>query len=146
MEDLEVITVEETKALSRRALEMWTSGSSDEPTKIFATNYINYQEPAAAGGVRGLDLHSWLSAVREHRLAFPDTAVEILIQIAEGNFAASHWRFTATSTGTYFGHPPTGKEIVWTGVQIDRFEDNKIAESWVSWDKFTLFEGLGLVN
>ena len=44
------------------------------------------------------------------------------------------------------GLPPTGTEITWTGVQIDRFEDGKIVESWVDWDKYRLFQGLGLVK
>lgn len=134
------------KTLSRRALDMWASGNSDDPNEIFATSYVNYQEPAAAGGVQGLGLQSWLAVVADYHKAFSNSAVDILLQIAEGDYVATHWRFTVTHTGPYFGHAPTGKEVRWTGVQIDRFESGKITESWVSWDKFTLFEGLGLVT
>ena len=52
----------------------------------------------------------------------------------------------ATQTGIYLGHPPTGKRAIWTGVQIDRFENGKIVESWVDWDKYRLFETLGFVK
>jgi hypothetical protein len=38
----------------------------------------------------------------------------------------------------------TGKQIAWTGAQIDRFEGGKIAETWVNWDKSTMFQQLGL--
>jgi len=69
--------------------------------------------------------------------------VRILLQIAEGDLVATRWQFTAIQTGEYLGHPPTGKEATWTGVQIDRFGDGRIVESWVDWDKFRLFEQLG---
>ncbi len=35
---------------------------------------------------------------------------------------------------------PTNKEVTWTGVSIDRFENGKIVESWVDWDKYRLFQ------
>jgi predicted ester cyclase len=139
-------TIDGRKALSRRALEMWSTGNDDDPTEIFASNYINHQEPAAAGGVTGLGLKAWQAVVESHRRAFSPSKVEVLLQIAENDFVATHWRFTVTNTGPYLGHPPTNKEASWTGVQIDRFATGKIAESWVSWDKFTQLEGLGLVD
>jgi predicted ester cyclase len=138
--------LEDKKALSRRALGMWASGNSDEPAEIFAKDYVNHQEPAASGGVKGLGLKAWQDVVSGHHRAFAKSTVEILLQVAEGDFVATHWRFTAINTGSYLGRPPTGKTISWTGVQIDRFDGSLIAESWVSWDKFTLFEGLGLVE
>ena len=69
-----------------------------------------------------------------------------MIQIAEGYQVATRWEFTATHTGDFIGAAPTGKQIIWTGVQIDRFEDGKIVESWVDWDKYRFLEGLGLVK
>lgn len=139
-------TLEANKALARRSLEMWASGNSDDPAEIFSADYINHQEPAASGGVKGIDLKTWRSVVYGHHRAFSNSTVEILLQVAEGDFVATHWRFTVANTGTYLERPPTGRTISWTGVQIDRFDNGKIAESWVSWDKYTQFEGLGLLG
>ena len=50
------------------------------------------------------------------------------------------------NTGTYLGRPPTGRRATWTGVQIDRFANGKIIESWVDWDKYRLFEALRFVK
>ena len=69
-----------------------------------------------------------------------------MIQIAEGDKVATRWEFAATHTGDFMGHGPTGKQVTWTGVQIDRFEDGKIIESWVDWDKYRFLEGLGLLK
>ncbi len=68
------------------------------------------------------------------RAAFPDTRVDILLQLAEGDLVATHWRFSGTQTGAYESHPQSGMQASWTGVQIDRIEGGKIVESWVSWD------------
>ena len=59
---------------------------------------------------------------------------------------ATQWKITATDTGGYMGSSPTNKKLTWTGVLIDRFENGKIVESWVDWDKYGLFQGLGLVK
>jgi len=64
----------------------------------------------------------------------------------EGDQVATRWESTATHTGDFIGAAPTGKQVTWTGVQIDRFEDGKIVESWVDWDKYRFLEGLGLVK
>jgi predicted ester cyclase len=138
--------LERNKALSRRALMMWATGNQDDPGQVFTDDYVNHLEPAAAGGVKGLDLKSWKEVVDGHHRAFPASAVEILLKVAEGDLVATHWRFTVTNTGAYLDRPPSGKQVRWTGVQIDRFDNGKIAESWVSWDKYTQLEGLGLLS
>ena len=68
------------------------------------------------------------------------------IQVAEGDLVATRRQFSAKQTGTYLGHPPTGKRATWTGVQVDRVENGKIVESWVDWDKFRLFKELGFMK
>lgn len=140
------MTLDNMKALARRALETWTSGNSDSPAEIFAANYVNHQESAAVGGARPLSLDDWREVVAENHRAFSDFRVTILMQIAEGDLIATRWQFTAKHTGDYLGHPPTGRQATWTGVQIDRFADGKIVESWVDWDKYRLFETLGFIK
>lgn len=140
------MSLEANKLLARRALGMWASDSTDSPEEIFAADYLNHQEPDVAGGVSAKPLKVWKQLVGDYHEAFSDSKVEILIQIAEGNHVATRWRFTATHTGPYSGLQATGKTCVWTGVEIDRIENGRIAESWVDWDKFRLFEELGIVK
>ena len=49
-------------------------------------------------------------------------------------FGNTHW------------YVPRASRVKWTGVQIDRFENGKIIESWVDWDKYRLFEELGFLK
>ena len=45
-----------------------------------------------------------------------------------------------TLTGTR-----SGKQIIRTGMEIDRFEDGKIVEIWFLWDRLGLYQQLGVV-
>jgi predicted ester cyclase len=143
---IETMSLDKQKRLSRRSLEMWASNSTDRPDEVFAANYVNHQEPDAKGGVKTVDLAGWKKIVAENRRAFSDFQVRVLMQVAEGDLVATRWQFSATQTGEYLGHPPTGRRATWTGVQIDRFENGRIAESWVDWDKYRLFEALGFLK
>lgn len=135
---------DQRKGMSRRALEMWESGNTDRPEEVFTHSYVNHQEPDVAGGVSAKNLGSWNQLRSDFRDAFSDCNLDISMQIADGDLVATKWQLTATHSGEYMGAAPTGKRISWTGVEIDRFEGDKVAESWVDWDKYHLFEELGL--
>lgn len=133
----------DSKDLARKSLEMWAAGAIID-SSIFAPTYRNHQEPSAAGDVGSVDLSGWVTMVEANHRAFPDLRVEVLLQIAEGERVATHWRFTGTQNGPYLGTPATGRAVSWTGVQIDRIADGKIAESWVVWDFVTQLRDLHL--
>jgi predicted ester cyclase len=139
------MTIDNQKEISRRSLEMWASQHSGRPEGIFAKNYINHQEPDVQGGISEKSLEKWKQLVSDFHKAFSNSKVCVLMQIAEGDLVANRWEFTATHTGEFMGLKPTAKEVTWTGVQIDRFKDAKIVESWVDWDKYRFLEGLGLL-
>lgn len=139
------MSLDAMKTLSRQALEMWEGSASIDPS-IFAPDYRNHQEPLADGGVQAIDLVTWVKVVETNHSAFPDLAVTIIGQVAEGDRVSTHWRFSGTQQGVYEGEQPAGKPVNWTGVSIDRFADGRIAETWVVWDKFTLFGQLGLIE
>jgi steroid delta-isomerase-like uncharacterized protein len=49
----------------------------------------------------------------------------------------------ATHTGMMGGLPASGKTFTCVNIIIHRFEDGKIAESWVSWDNVAMLSQLG---
>jgi predicted ester cyclase len=134
------------KEMSRRAIEMWASNNSDTPEDVFAENYVNHQESDVKGSADVRSLTTWKDLVADFHKGFSNCTTVCEIQIAEGDLVATRFQFTATNTGHYLGHAPTGKEVTWTGIEIDRFENGKIVESWVDWDKYRFFQGLGLVK
>lgn len=136
------------KATSRQSIQWWESGFQVDPDSLFAAGYVNHQEPiAASDGERGVSLEELKAIVASFHSAFPGIEVEIRQQIVEGSRVATHWSFSGVQKGTYEGLAPTGKAVSWSGISIDAYDaDGKIAETWVVWDKFTLFSALGLIE
>ena len=106
------MSLDDQKNMARRSLEMWASGNDDAPDDVFAADYINHQEPDAEGGVKSVDLAGWKAIVAECHSAFSDFRVDIQTQLGEGDLVATRWQFSATQTGPYLGHSPSGKRAV----------------------------------
>jgi predicted ester cyclase len=79
------------------------------------------------------------------RKAFPDGAETIEEQIGEGDRVATRTTYRGTHTGELMGIPPTGKEVVLTGMIINRLMNGKIRERRVLFDQFGLLQQLGVV-
>ncbi|MEM9255248.1 MAG: ester cyclase [Pseudomonadota bacterium] len=136
------------KATSRQSIEWWNSDSNVDPDDLYAPGYVNHQEPiAASDGEKGVTLPELKTIVTSYHTAFPGTKVEFQMQIAEGDRVATHWTFTAVQKGEYEGLAPTNKTVTWSGISIDEYNAaGKITQSWVVWDKFTMFQTLGLIQ
>ncbi len=141
-------TMEEYKATSRKSIQWWDSKFTVDPDDLFANGYVNHQEPIAAGqGETGVTLDQLKKIVAANHGAFPGLKVDILMQIGEGNRVATHWTFSGKQEGTYEGLAPTGKAVSWSGISIDEYDgDGKISQTWVVWDKDTLFREVGLIQ
>ena len=134
------------KETSRRVLGLWGTNSSDRVEDFVAENYVNHQLPDVEGGVSDKSLEEWKKLVSDFHNSFSNATVVILIQIAEGDLVATRWQLSATHNGDFRGLAPTGREVSWTGVHTDRYDGDKIVESWVDWDKYSFLEGLGFVK
>lgn len=139
------MSLEDHKAASRHVLEMWGSGGSVPLEDVLAPAYVNHQMPDVQGGTSAKTLEEWKSLVADFHASFSETTVEILAQVAEGDLVATRWQLSGTSTSDFRGYTGTGKTATWTGVHTDRFENGKIVESWVDWDKYRFLDELGLL-
>lgn len=74
-------------------------------------------------GVEGMAAH-----VRGVREVYPDLQITIEQQIAEGEWVVSVITARGTHEGEWLGMKPTGRQLVFTGVNIDRVVDGRIAE------------------
>lgn len=78
-----------------------------------------------------------------HFSAFPDWNEEIEIKAVDGNTIAYISKGIGTQTGQAGNLPPKGLKCDVDHVIIHRFNNGKIAETWVSWDNLTLLGQLG---
>ena len=63
--------------------------------------------------------------------------------LAEGDKVAYISTMRATQTGPMGKLPASGKSFILVNIVIHRFEEGKIAETWVSWDNVAMLTQLG---
>lgn len=87
-------------------------------------------------GVEGMKSH--ITAVRQ---TYPDLRMTIIRQYCDGDYIISEFIAEGTHKGEWLGMKPTGKELTFTGVNIDKVIDGKIVEHSGAMNTFeTLFE------
>ena len=75
---------------------------------------------------------------------FPDRHFTIDDVISSGDKVAARWTMTATNTVPLGEIPPTGKRVTQHGIAIYRFEDGKIAETWLQLDLLGVLRQVGV--
>lgn len=77
--------------------------------------------------------------------AFPDGRHVLEEVIAEGDKVVTRGIFSGTHQGGLMGIPPTGKQVKFSVVHVDRVVDGKIVEHWGQGDTFAMMQQLGVV-
>ncbi len=83
--------------------------------------------------------YEWLKTV------WGDWQMTIDEMIAEGDRVMVCWTFQGTHQGEYMGLPPTNKKVSYSGINIFRLTDGKIAEIWDLYDRLWLWQQLGVL-
>lgn len=76
----------------------------------------------------------------------PDVAFEVQDMASDGERAFVRFRFIGTHKGTLMGHPATGKQVDFSGINIYRFEGGQIAEVWQVWDWAGVLQQIGAID
>ena len=91
-----------------------------------------------------LDSDAWVQFLGAFLEGFPDLHLEVQDAVADDGMTAQRILFTGTHTGPFRGLPPTGREVRFSGIEINRMAGEKITEHWFQLDALTLFQQLGL--
>lgn len=94
-------------------------------------------------GLDGPDAYRWLADAT--RAIFPDAAFAIEDVLVDGERVAVRWTMTGTHEGEGLGVEPTGREVTLSAIEVDRFEDGMVAETWVESDVLGMLEQVGAV-
>jgi predicted ester cyclase len=131
--------LEENKALAARALqEVWNGSRALAPEAVYADGVVSHQPD---GDVVGLDqLRAFLDGFLA---ALPDFTDTVEQQVAEGDLVVTRFTSAGTHRGVLLGMAPTGKRLTWTGLEMARVADGRIAELWLNWDRDGLLRQLG---
>lgn len=135
---------EQNKALARRSTEeVWNQGKLAVIDELVASN-ATYHDPNVPGG-KFTGPEGLKQFVQIYRTAFPDVHITIQDQIAEGDKVVNRWTATGTHKGDLMGIKPTNKFSTVTGVDIERYQNGKVVESWANYDMFGMLQQLGVV-
>lgn len=77
---------------------------------------------------------------------FPDIQAVLQDLIAEGDEVVARVEFTATQADSFRGFPATNRQVAYSGVDIFRIEDGKLAERWAQRDFLGMLEKLGHIS
>ena len=87
-------------------------------------------------GIEGMKEH-----IKATRQTYPDYRMKIIKQFCDGDYVISEFIMEGTHKGEWIGIKPTGKRLVFTGVDIDKVIDGLIVEHGGAVNTFeTLFE------
>lgn len=119
--------------------KVFEGGDLDAVERFIAPDHLNHDPtappvPPGPQGVRQL--------VKHYREAFPDLRFEIAEAIAQEDRVAHRWTLRGTHQGEIAGIAPTGREVEVSGLEINRIDAGKIAESWALSDAAGLKEQL----
>ena len=139
------MSTEQNKATARRWFsDIITKGQLAVADEIFAANHLSHDPHAPPGGwPNGPEGMKMIATVFGG--GFSGWNIIIDDQIAEEDKVATRWIASATHTGPLQGMPATGKTVKVTGVNVARFAEGKIVESWFNFDMLTLLQQVGAI-
>jgi predicted ester cyclase len=140
------MSIEDNRSLVRRYFE----DAPDHPEiydEILASNFrvtgIHHAtiNPVGkeSGPARFKSAAIWLKSV------WKEAHITVNEMITEDDRVMAHWTFRGIHAGEIFGIPPTGKEVTYSGINIFRIADNKLAESWDIFDRLWLWQQLDVL-
>lgn len=136
-------TLEQNKATARRwSEELWGRGNLAVADEIVAADYVRHDpgDPFPARGPQ--DVKRIVTMLRG---MLPDLQIRVDAVVAEGDLVVTRYSTTATDTVGYMGQPPTGRTIHATAMQMFRFADGRIVESWAVRDDLGVLRQLGRI-
>jgi len=121
------VSTEENKAIIRRAAEAASSGDCDAFDELMVPDLAQ----------------EFKEGIVEIRRAFPDYHGTDEIQIAEVDMVAGRFVFHGTHEGEFMGVAPTGRQVTFRGLSLNRLADGKIVEAWIEMDLEDILGQLG---
>jgi len=133
--------LEENKALIRRFVsEVINKANIDVIDEFVSPDFIELDPlPGQEHGRDGLK--EKVSTMLE---AFPGQQWVIQEQIAEGDKVVTRFMWAGTHQKEFFGLPATGKDVIVSGIEIDRVVNGQLVESQLLMDIMGLMLQLGV--
>lgn len=132
---------EQKKVTGRHLLEeAWNRGHLELLDEVYDPDYVLHDSTSSIHGVEGMKQYN-----SRCRAAFADVSFAIEDQIAEGNLVVTRFTCRGTHLGNLAGIAPTGKQIMVSGMILNRFVNGRVVEGWINFDPFGMMQQLGVL-
>ncbi len=136
------MSLEQNKSIVLQAYQAFDLGDIEKGRAFVA--------PDIKGCVMGSNKLKGSDAFFEYALmmhtAFPNGRHTFEDVIAESNQVVTRGTFSGTHFGEFMGISPTGKQVTFSVIHIDRVMDGKIVEHWGQGDTMALMQQLGVAT
>ena len=139
------MSAKENVATVHRLYDELNKGNLDIIDEILDPSFV------AHGEAMGLDENSpdrreaMKQGIRLARNGLPDLVVTVEDTIAEGDKVVGRLTYRGTHTGNLGNIAPTGRQITFAAIAINRFVNGKIVERWFNSDELGMMRQMGLL-
>ncbi|WP_458189799.1 ester cyclase [Haladaptatus sp. NG-WS-4] len=125
-------TTQDNEAVARRLFEeVWQNHNYDVIDEVVAKDYVLH-DPSMPEE----EASEWPSGREGYRMmaemgsGIIDGPLEVEQIVPGGDNVVIRWKQTGTHVGEMGNIEPSNEEVTITGIEIDRFEDGQLAETW----------------
>jgi steroid delta-isomerase-like uncharacterized protein len=141
IEDLE----SRNMAIVRKAHADLAAGDIESFKAVLSPNYVRHCQAMPPGKQELHGTDEFMSFIEEFAAAVPAHRDSISEMIAQGDRVAYISTISGTQTGPLGDLPASGKSFTLVNIIMQRLENGKIAETWVSWDNVAMLSQLGFM-
>ena len=134
---------EQNKALVQRIHAEVSRGNLEIFDEVLSPDYVRHCQamPPELQEIHGTEVFK--AFVAEFVNAVSNCNDEIEFILADSNMVAYVTTTTGIQTGPMGDLPASGRSFTLKNIVIQRIEDGKIAETWISWDNVAMLTQLG---
>ena|ERR1022692_3616918 len=114
---------------------VWNNNEIATLQSLIDESYVRH-DPAYPTVPRGLD--GFVTFHAQHVATFAEGHYTVEQMIAAGEIVITRWSFRAVHTGFFASFPPSGKQIITSGITVSRIVNDRITEEWLQWDAWGL--------
>lgn len=137
--DTPLTQVEESKAVVRRYFHVLDAGRA-HPVDMCTRDFKFH-----VAGFPTMELDACIQFAQIFFKGLPDLQHPLVELIAEGDKVAFRCRYEGTQTEDFMGARPTGAKVSFQGIGVMRVANGKVAEFWVSPDRMSMMQQVGLL-
>ena len=136
------MSAENNESVVRRWIEAYNDRDRQAEADLLAPGYVAHV-PGAPGPLVGLE--AWTQFSGSFAQAFPDLRLTVEDIFSAGEMVAARVAFHGTHRGEFQGTAPTGKEVAFSSIEVNRVVGGKVEEHWVELDLLGLMQQLGAI-